>query len=333
MKKDARQNGFVSPWWCRNGHQQTVWRSFFGETPALPLVRERWETPDDDFLDLDFLTPNPESADADGLPTLLCLHGLEGSSRSKYSLGMLRAAGRMGWRGAALNFRSCSGEINWQPRFYHSGETTDLDWVVRRLEARWPESPLFVVGFSLGGNVLLKWLGERGAEAGDLIRASAVVSAPFDLGVAARRIDAIFGRLYGRNFLPSLKQKMLEKSKVFPDLIDADAVRRITAYIRFEDEIFAPVHGFKDAEDYWAQCSARYFLKGIRVPTRVIHAADDPFLPGASLPMKEARASQALSFSISEHGGHVGFVHGCWPWRAAYWAEPQITRFFSRFVS
>lgn len=332
MKNLTQQNGFIPPWWCKNRHQQTIWRMFFGETPVLPLVRERWETSDDDFLDLDFLLPNDGKAEAAHTPTVLCLHGLEGSSQSKYILGMLRSAWQIGWRGVALNFRSCSGEINRQPRFYHSGETTDLDGVIRQLRRRWPEAPLFVIGFSLGGNVLLKWLGEHGTAAGELIQAAAAISVPFDLGVAAHRIDSGLGRLYGQNFLPTLKEKMLEKAAVYPALIDAETVRRMTSYIQFEDEAFAPLHHFKNAEDYWRRSSAKYFLDRIRLPTLIIHAADDPFLPWEELPFNAFRTSQWLSTEIAAHGGHVGFVQGT-PWHARYWAESRTMAFLSDFLS
>ncbi len=329
MNGIIKKNGFTPAWWCTNRHQQTVWRKYFGETPVLPLVRERWDTPDDDFLDLDFVNPIASNADTNKVPMLLLLHGLEGSSHSKYILGMLRCARQQGWCGVALNFRSCSGEINRQPRFYHSGETSDLDWVIRQLRARWPEAPLFTAGFSLGGNVLLKWLGERGDEATRLMNGAAAISVPFDLGVAAHRIDAGFGRLYGQHFLPTLKQKMLEKAAGHPDWIDPAAVARITSYIQFEDEVFAPIHHFKDAKDYWTQCSAQYFLEGIRLPTLIIHAKDDPFLPGEHLPMQKMRESPWLSHDISVHGGHVGFVQGSSPWQAQYWAEARILRFLS----
>ncbi len=320
----------MPPWWCTNRHQQTIWRAYFGETPMVPLVRERWETPDDDFLDLDFLAPNPENTMSAPPAAVLFLHGLEGSSQSKYILGMLKKTHAFGWHGAALNFRSCSGEINRRPRFYHSGETFDLDWVIRRLRTRWPASPLFVVGFSLGGNVLLKWLGEQGAKAESLIRAAAAVSVPFDLGVAAHNIDTGFGRVYGQNFLPSLKQKMLKKAAAHPGLIDPAAVRKIRSYIQFENEAFAPLHHFKNAEDYWRQSSSKYFIDGIRLPTLMIHAKDDPFLPGEHLPMKKIGESRWLFPEISIHGGHVGFVQGRRPWQTSYWAEQEILQFFSR---
>ncbi len=329
---DQGHRAFVPAWWCRNRHLQTVWRKCFGETPVLALCRERWDTCDNDFLDLDFLEPLPDNGKGDATPTVLLLHGLEGSSQAKYILGMLRCVAQSQWRGVALNFRSCSGEINRQRRFYHSGETSDLDWVVDQLHGRYANAPLFVVGFSLGGNVLLKCLGEKGAKANDLLRAAVAISVPFDLGIAAHRIDSGFGKIYGRNFLPTLKQKLLEKEAAYPGLLDQGLVRRITSYIDFEDRLFAPIHHFSGAEDYWKSCSALYFIEGIRHPTLILHANDDPFLPGSELPMKQLRQSKFLDLELSAQGGHAGFVEGLVPWRANYWAECRTIRFLRSFV-
>lgn len=331
MNTMSQQIGFTPPWWCRNPHQQTIWRKFLGEIPSLPLRRERWETPDQDFLDIDFLDPPTENSDGETSPLVLFLHGFEGSSRAKYILGMLRCFNQREWRGVALNFRSCSGEMNRQPRFYHSGETTDLDWVIRRLQKSWPQSPLFVVGFSLGGNVLLKWLGENEAQARSLVRAAVVVSVPFDLGVAAQNIDSGLGRLYGQNFLSTLKQKILEKATAHPGLIDPKVVHNIKSYIQFEDEVFAPIHDFKDAKNYWRRCSAQHFLSGIRCETLVIHAEDDPFLPGDDLPIKQLYQSKYLHPEISKKGGHAGFIQGNRPWQPRYWAESRALQFLSSF--
>lgn len=320
-------DAFVPAWWCRNRHLQTVWRKYFGDIPSLSLRRERWATEDDDFLDLDFLEPLTENNHEAESPTILFLHGLEGSSQAKYILGMFKNVAQAGWRGVALNFRSCSGEMNRKPRFYHSGETSDLGWVIDQLRERYTKAPLFVVGFSLGGNVLLKWLGENGTRVESLVQGAVAISVPFDLGVAAHRIDSGFGKIYGKHFLPTLKQKLLEKERAHPGLIDRALVKKITSYIDFEDRLFAPIHHFKGAADYWKSCSAKYFLEGIHRPTLILHAKDDPFLPGDELPIQQMRQSKFLELELSVRGGHAGFVEGPVPWRASYWVESRTMQF------
>lgn len=323
---------FNPAWWCPGPHLQTVWRRLYGEIPTVTLRRERWETPDDDFLDLDFLDPDPGMAvtgASEPIPTVLCLHGLEGSSRAKYILGMLREANRLGWRGVALNFRSCSGEINRQRRFYHSGETTDLDWVVRRLTARFPGAPFFLIGFSLGGNVLLKWLGEQGDKAPDPVRAGVAISVPFDLAEAARNIDRGFSRIYGKVFLRTLKEKALIKERQYPGLVDPERVRRITSFAEFDDQVTAPVHGFRDGLDYWTSTSSKKFLDAIRRPVLLINAQNDPFLPRECLPLRIIEQSGWLTAAFPSSGGHTGFVEGAWPWRVGYWSEARAFAFLS----
>ncbi len=320
---------FNPAWWCPGPHFQTVWRRLYGEIPTVTLRRERWETPDEDFLDLDFFDPDPAKGGVAPVPTVLCLHGLEGSSRAKYILGMLREAHRLGWRGAALNFRSCSGEINRQRRFYHSGETTDIDWVVRRLIARFPGSPFFLIGFSLGGNVLLKWLGEQGEKAPDPIRGAVAISVPFDLAAAARNIDRGFSRIYGKVFLRTLKEKALIKERQYPGLVDPACVRRIASFAAFDDQVTAPVHGFRDGVDYWTSTSSKKFIDAIRRPVLLINARNDPFLPPECIPFQIIEQSEWLTADIPSSGGHTGFVEGPWPWRVRYWSEGRAFSFLS----
>lgn len=324
---------FNPAWWCRGAHLQTVWRRLYGEIPTVTLRRERWETPDDDFLDLDFFDPDPAKEGVGPVPTVLCLHGLEGSSRSKYILGMLREANRLGWRGAALNFRSCSGEINRQRRFYHSGETTDLDWVVRRLIERFPGSPFFLIGFSLGGNVLLKWLGEQGEKVPDPVRAGVAVSTPFDLAAAARNIDRGFSRIYGKVFLRTLKEKALIKERQYPGLVDPARVRKIASFSEFDDQVTAPVHGFRDGLDYWTSSSSKNFLDAIRRPVLLINARNDPFLPYEYFPLQIIERSRWLTAAFPQSGGHTGFVEGRRPRSATYWSEARAMRYLSSFAN
>jgi predicted alpha/beta-fold hydrolase len=323
-----QEEAFKPAWWCPGSHFQTIWRRLWGEIPSVPLRRERWETPDHDFLDLDFLDPQlPVKSEKKG-PMVLFLHGLEGSSRAKYILGMLQGAQSLGWKGVALNFRSCSGEINRQRRFYHSGETTDLDWVVRRLIDRYPGSPLFLVGFSLGGNVLLKWLGEQGEKVPDAVRKGVAISVPFDLAVAARLIDRGFSRIYGQVFLKTLKKKALIKERQYPGLVDPERVRRISSFAEFDDQVTAPIHGFKDGLDYWTKSSSQHFLSEIRRPILLINAGNDPFLPSLYFPSRIIAQSKWLKAEFPASGGHAGFVQGRWPWSASYWTESKTKAFF-----
>jgi predicted alpha/beta-fold hydrolase len=319
-------DNFNPAWWCPGPHLQTVWRRLYGEIPTVTLRRERWETPDDDFLDLDFLDPDPMGGGGP-TPTVFCLHGLEGSSRAKYILGMLQEANRLGWRGGALNFRSCSGEINRQRRFYHSGETTDLDWVVRRLIERFPGAPFFLIGFSLGGNVLLKWLGEQGEKAPDPVRAGVAISVPFDLAAAARNIDRGFSRIYGKVFLRTLKEKALIKERQYPGLVDRVQIPRIASFAEFDDRVTAPVHGFRSGFDYWTSSSSKNFLDAIRRPVLLINAQNDPFLPRECLPFESVKQSKWLMAEFLPSGGHTGFVEGRWPWQARYWSEGRAFAF------
>ena len=323
----SEPEGFLPAWWCPGPHFQTVWRRLWGEIPSVGLRRERWETPDHDFLDLDFLDPAAAPLREEKAPVVLLLHGLEGSSRAKYILGMLKMVQSLGWKGAALNFRSCSGEMNRQRRFYHSGETTDLDWVVRRLIERDPGSPLYLIGFSLGGNVLLKWLGEQGEKVPGAVRKGVAISVPFDLAVAARLIDRGFSRIYGKVFLQTLKRKALIKERQYPGLVDPGRVRRIVSFAEFDDQVTAPIHGFQSGLDYWTKSSSQNFLSDIRLPVLLINAQDDPFLPVRYFPSRIIKESKWLTADFPLSGGHTGFVQGRSPWSATYWTESRTSAF------
>jgi predicted alpha/beta-fold hydrolase len=286
--------------------------------------RERLDTPDGDFLDFDWTDGDPAGPNS---PLLIVLHGLEGSSRAKYVLGLLSTAAGRGWAGVAVNFRSCSGELNRLPRFYHSGETEDLDWVVSTLITRSPHRPLAIVGYSLGGNVLLKWLGERGEKVPDQVRAAVAVSVPYDLGVAAYRVDHGFGRVYGQVFLRTLKVKALEKAARFPGLVDLELVRGLSSFAAFDEHVTAPIHGFAGARDYWTRSSCLPWLEQIRRPTLLISAGDDPFLPSDYLPREAVARSSWLDADFTEQGGHVGFVQGPWPWSGSYWVDQRAVEY------
>ena len=322
---ERRAEIYRPAWWIPGAHAQTLWGKFFRPRPLLPLRVERWDTPDGDFIDVHRLS-GPESA-----PRLLFLHGLEGSIRSHYVAGFFGEAQRRGWAADLLIFRGCGDEPNRAPRFYHSGETGDLDMALRRIEAEHPNAPIVLAGVSLGGNVLLKFLGERGPEISDRVVAAAAISVPFDLERGARFISTGFSRIYDRHFLKTLRQKALAKLERSPGLFDAAALNRATNIYEFDDAVTAPVHGFEDAHDYYSRSSSLGFLDRIAVPTLLLSAIDDPFLPAAVLDEVRtvSRANPCLHAEFTEYGGHVGFIGGRVPWRPFYFAEWRACEYLS----
>lgn len=321
---------FVPAWWIRGPHAQTLWGKL-ARTTSLPSTgrMERWDTPDDDFVDL-YRVPAPASA-ATSAPHLVVLHGLEGTLRSHYARGIFQRAVAAGWAVDFLLFRGCGAEPNRAPRFYHSGETGDLAFVIRRIVTEYPAAPIFLAGYSLGGNVLLKWLGEQGAGITPEIRAAAAVSVPYDLERGARYINQGFSKVYERHFLRTLKAKASAKLLRFPELFDPSALAATTTIVGFDDAVTAPVHGFASAHDYYARSSSLHFLSRIQLPTLLISAYDDPFLPADVLERVAtiAHANPALRSMFSPHGGHVGFVSGSIPGRPRYFSEDQLMSFFT----
>jgi predicted alpha/beta-fold hydrolase len=302
--------------------------------PSLPTRTERWETPDGDFVDLVRMDPvaRGDAPTAPGrAPRVLLLHGLEGSPRSHYVGGFFGQCRRRGWGADLLVFRSCGDEPNRQRRFYHSGETADAGFVLERLVAEAPDAPRALVGVSLGGNVLLKLLGERGDDLPASVRAAAAVSVPFDLARGSRYIGQGFARVYEGFFLRSLRRKAHEKLGRYPGLFDAEALDRARSIWDYDDVVTAPVHGFDSAQDYYARSSSLGHLSGIRLPTLLVSAVDDPFLPSAVLDEVRAiaRDTPALEIDFVPSGGHVGFVGGRVPWRAEYWAEERVGAFLA----
>ena len=298
---------FRPAWWLPGGHLQTIWAGSLRPLPRVPVLRARWELPDGDFLDVDELTAAPDA------PRVIVLHGLESSSRSSQVLGILREARRRGWGGIAMNFRGCSGELNRLRRSYHGGDTADLARVIAKVRAQYPSSPIVCVGFSLGGNVLLKYLGEQGEGLPEPIRAAVAVSAPLDLSRTAYALQHGFSRVYGRRLADSLKHKTFQKLKKYPDLVDAKALRAVHSVAQFDELVTAPVHGFKNAADYWAKSSSINFLRKIRRPTLLINARNDPFLPAEALPLQAVEENRFLSAEFPASGGHLGFLEGAFP--------------------
>lgn len=322
----AHTNAAFRPaWWLPNPHLATVWGKFFRRSPAFEHRVERLATPDGDVLDL-VRADAPVSA-----PTFLLLHGLEGSIRSHYAVGTLREAQRNGWQANLLLFRGCNGTLNQAPRSYHSGETTDLDFVVRRLLDERQGAPIILAGVSLGGNVLLKWLGEQDDALRHHVAAAIAISAPFDLARSCAHIDGGFARLYSRNFLRTLKAKALEKIRRHPGLADPARVAAADSLWAFDDAFTSVVHGFTDAADYYFRSSSIRYLHAIRVPTLLLSARDDPFHPSGVLDdvARIARDNASLHLEFTQRGGHVGFVEGPHPARAVYYAERRIIQFGS----
>lgn len=323
---------YTPAWWVPGAHLRTLWGKLVRRLPPLETRVERWAMDDGDEIELRRLEPRGSGASHGG--RLLVLHGLEGTIRSHYLRGLLALAHERGWEADALIFRTCNGEMTRTRRLYHSGETTDLDGVVRRLIREHPNQPLALAGFSLGGNVLLKWLGERGEDLPQQVRAAAAVSVPFDLERGSRFIEHGFARVYTRHFLRSLRAKARAKLKHDPGLFDADALERARTLFDFDDAVTAPVHGFADATDYYRRSSSLRFLSAIRCPTLLLSAYDDPFLPPAVLQEVErvARGNRYLTVEFHQRGGHVGFISGRAPWAPHYYAEDRILGFLEASI-
>ncbi|KFB68474.1 hydrolase [Candidatus Accumulibacter vicinus] len=320
-------SSYRAPGWLPGGHAQTLYPLLIRPDP-LPYHRQRWETPDGDFIDLDWnLAP---SSFPEGRPLLVLFHGLEGSSGSHYASTLMHAVTVIGWAGVVVNFRGCSGESNRLPRAYHSGDSDEIDWILRRLQAFFPDYPRYAVGVSLGGNALLKWLGERGTAATDTLQAAAAISAPFDLAACGHALARGFNRLYTRHFLRTLKRHAADKLGRYPDLFDERRMRAARNLHEFDEIVTAPLHGFAGADDYWRRASSKPWLPGIRLPTLLLNAQNDPFLPAPALPtVDQVAASVQLEFP--RQGGHVGFVTGRLPGRLD-WLPQRILDYFQHEV-
>lgn len=334
MRPDAPapRGDFRPAWWLPGAHLQSAWGRLARPRRLVPMRRERLETGDGDELLLDHVDA-PE-----GAPRLLILHGLEGSSYSVYAQGLALVARRTGFAVTLLNFRSCARQPddigrmlpNKRPRFYHSGETGDADFVIRTLGSREPETPLLVAGASLGGNVFLKWLGENPGQR--LVRAAATLSVPYDLLAGARFMEKGFGPLYVGVFLRTLKAKTKDLLARFPEAADRVSLERTLAsktFWEFDDAATAPLHGFAGADDYYAKSSSLAFLPGIDTPVLCISAEDDPFVPAEVLPRARAAAAPSVRCLFTPSGGHVGWVAGTSPRRPFYWAEETAVQWLA----
>jgi len=300
---------YRAPWWLPGGHLQTI-AAALAPAPRIAWRRERWETPDDDFIDLDWA----EGAHRESGPLVALFHGLEGSSASHYARSFAAQALAAGWRCVVPHFRGCSGELNRLPRAYHSGDSVEIGWILERLGAG------YAAGISLGGNALLKYLGEQGPDA--RVTRAVAVSAPLDLAAAGGALDrGLSRRIYTSRFLKTLKKKSFAKLARHPGLFDAPRLRRACSFWEFDDTVTAPLHGFLGADDYWARSSSGPWLAGIRVPTLVLNARNDPFMPESALQGISQRLRDipcGVTLEFPDGGGHAGFPgRGQWMARRA----------------
>ncbi|MBS1161538.1 MAG: alpha/beta fold hydrolase [Proteobacteria bacterium] len=310
---------YRAPTWLPGGHAQTLWPLLIKPRP-IKLRRERWSTPDGDFIDVDYLDGPLNS------PLLVLFHGLEGSARSHYAISTAHACHKIGWRLALPHFRGCSGELNQRPRAYHSGDSAEIDWILRRLHAANGQHRLHAAGVSLGGNALLKWAGENGTRAGELVSGVVAMCAPLDLAGCGHHLAHGFNRVYTRHFLHTLKAVSSARLQRFPGLFDEARMRQAVNLYQFDDAVTAPVHGFAGADDYWQRASAKPWLTSITIPALAVNPRNDPFLPARYLPTA-SQVSPSVRLEQPATGGHVGFVSGAFPGNLD-WLPQRLLHFF-----
>lgn len=308
--------------WLPGTHAQTLWPSLIRRPVGIELTTERLTLPDGDFIDLAWTKGNSDKI-------VIVLHGLEGSIDSSYARGMLAAIHKKGWRGVFMHFRGCSGEHNLMDRSYHSGETGDLRFLVETLRKRHPDATLVAVGYSLGGNALLKYLGEYKDDS--QLKAATAVSVSYLLSNSATKLEKGFSRLYQRHLLNRLMDKTLSKFQDRQAPVDIANINKLNTFKSFDHHITAPIHGFKSGDDYYEQSSSRQYLCKITTPTLLIHSRDDPFMSVDAIPNQDD-LSESVTLELSNYGGHVGFVSGNTPWNAIYWLEERIPEFLSTYL-
>ncbi|HUT41343.1 MAG TPA: hydrolase [Gammaproteobacteria bacterium] len=315
-------SAFRPAWWLPGAHLQTLYPSLFRKRIIPRLERQRLELPDGDFIDIDW-------TDAGSGLQVLVLHGLEGSLESHYAGALLARLAQEGCHAGLMYFRGRSGEVNRLPRSYHSGDTADLDYAIRALRTTHPQRKLAVIGFSLGGNVLLKWLGEQGCDAP--VSTAIAISVPFDLDSAARQLERGLSRIYRNYLLGKLRQSVMAKSARHKPPLPMQELRGLNSFRAFDDAITAPLHGFAGVDDYYSRSSSGQFLRSICIPTLILQARDDPFLPADALP-GESDLSPVVTLELAEHGGHVGFVSGRTPAAPVYWLEQRIAEHLAGYT-
>jgi uncharacterized protein len=310
------ENNYTPPFLFGNGHLQTLFPGIFRKINSVFYKRERIKTFDKDFLDIDWSTNKHKRL-------AIISHGLEGNTNRAYVKGMVKAINDNGWDALAWNYRSCSGEPNCLVKSYHNGSTDDLDLVIQHAKQKYPYKEIALVGFSLGGNLTLLYLGRQQPD--PIVKKAVAFSAPCDLKSSAEGLAKPANKIYMKRFLVMLHQKIKAKMKILPGLIDDKGFEKIKDFKTFDDRYTAPIHGFKNADDYYKKCSSKPFIRNIRIPTLIINARNDPFLPQACYPVKEAEANKFVTLKIPESGGHVGFV--AFNKHNLYWSEKMAVNF------
>ena len=318
----VKQSTYKPPPFFKNSHIQTIYPSLFRKVNGIDYLRERIDTPDGDFIDLDWSRVSSEKA-------VIVSHGLEGDSQRHYMRGIIKAFNKRGWDGIAFNYRGCSGEPNKLLRSYHSGATEDLHTVICHVLEQNRYTKLALVGFSLGGNLTIKYIGERGSALSPFIQVAAAISVPCDLASSASRLSEKSNTIYTKRFIRLLKKKVKSKMQIMPGKINYDNFKTIKSLKDFDDLYTAPIHGFVNAEDYWSKCSCKQFISNITIPTLLINASDDPFLSKECYPLKESQKSEYFFLEMPKGGGHVGFV--TFNSEGEYWHETRVTSFVKSF--
>lgn len=320
---------FKPPWWLKNRHAQTIYPAFpFAGAPRIKVRSETLELPDGDVTVVDWMADGPEPDS--GAPILIILHGLEGSADSPYARMLLKAAADHHWRAAVLHFRDCGDYRNRLPRRYHAGETNDIRYFLESLRAGGHEGPMVAAGYSLGGNVLLKYLGENGVSTP--LDAAAAVSVPLSLHDSAAALSSGFSRLYQHLLIKRMKKAVARKFDQYTAAFDWHRTMAARTFAEFDDAVTAPLHGFSGKDEYYDRCSSIGFLAGICRPTLIINAADDPFMTPAALP-DPGELPEWIQIEVSNQGGHVGFIDGGLPWRPSYYLPGRIIRYLDQCLS
>ena len=308
----ANSAPYSAPFWLLGGHLQTIHAATLASTPEVSYRRERWELPDGDFVDVDWVDPSnaEQNSPADlppNLPIVVLFHGLEGNSQSGYAKALMASVKAKGWRGVVIHFRGCSGEPNRLPRVYYAGDTPEIQLLLSRVREHAPQAPIYATGVSLGANALLKWLGESGEKAKSIINKAVAISAPMDLATSATALDTGLNRiLYTPRFVDSMRPKALAMSERFPGLLNVDKVKTAKTIHDIDNAVTAVLYGAKDADDYYAKNASKPWLNQIRLPTLILNAKNDPFIPAETLPTA-TEVSEFVTLEYPETGGHVGF--------------------------